>query len=49
MRSFKSHSMLFGALAAAGLMANLGCGQAGAVGFIEPNTTLVFELKRVAS
>jgi len=30
MRSFKSHSMLFGTLSAASLMATLGCGQAAA-------------------
>jgi len=30
MRSFKSHSMVFGALATAGLIANLGCGRAAA-------------------
>jgi FKBP-type peptidyl-prolyl cis-trans isomerase FklB len=30
MRSFKSHSMLFGTLGATGLMATLGCGQAAA-------------------
>ena len=30
MRCFRPHSMLFGTLAAAGLMVNLGCGQAGA-------------------
>jgi len=38
MKSFKSHSMLFGTLGAAGLMAILGCGQAAAEAGTDPES-----------